>query len=262
EKGLRLKPDDTRLILELDHLYQHAGKTEKRFRLYENHKDIIELSDDLVLRYCQLNIKNENFDEAITWMTDHTFFPREANHVEPVVITIYAEAFIGKGIKMLEVENYSEALDLFHKARNFPSNLNDIAPEIFVTTRLDYYTGLALKGIGRKQDANRLWQNSINSPLRKGFECEVYLAKILKETGNNDKAEQLIQNLVILNLEKIKVLTESASLSVAHITLYEAFKMLNEDQKAQIHLKKALDYNKDAILKSRIQAAHVPIIST
>jgi tetratricopeptide (TPR) repeat protein len=260
EKAVQIKPKDTRLILELDHLYDYQNRTEDRFKLYKNHEGILDKSDELVLRYAKLNISQERYEEAIKWMTHHRFFPREANHMQPVVITVFMEAHLGLGIQFLKEGSYKKALQHFEKSIEFPEGLNDIPPEIFVTSRLDYYKGLAMRGMGRKTEAESWWSSALTSPSRKGFECDIYRVKMMKVLGRNQNANELLKFIIQFNQEKLETSKDEKQLAMAYIILSEATKEKGDESKAQEYLNRGLLLDRNAIINTRIQSAHVPII--
>lgn len=260
EKAVHIKPEDTRLILELDHLYEYQNRTEDRFKLYKNYERILNESDELVLRYAKLNISEGKDKEAIRWMTDHSFFPREANHMQPVVITIFMEAHLGLGIRFLKEGSYEKALQYFDKSIEFPESLNDIPPEIFVSSRLDYYKGLAMKAMGMENEAELCWSNSLKSPSRKGFECDVYRVRMLKLLGRNQEANELLNSIIELNKEKLETLKDNNELAMSYIILSQAIQEKGDEAMAQDYMNKGLLLDRNAIFNTRIQSAHVPII--
>lgn len=260
EKAVQIKPEDTRLILELDHLYEYQNRTEDRLKLYQSHEEILNESDELVLRYAKLNIDQGKYEEAIKWMTDHRFFPREANHMQPVVITVFMEAHLGLGIQFLKEGSYEKALQQFEKSLEFPEGLNDIPPEIFVTSRLDYYKGLAIRGLGKNQEAESWWSSALTSPSRKGFECDIYRVMMMKQLGRNQNANELLKFIIEFNQEKLETSKDEQQRAMAYVILSKALQEKGDEAKAQEYLNKGLLLDRNAIINTRIQSAHVPII--
>lgn len=260
ERAVNISPEDTRLILELDYLYQYEGRNQDRISLFEDHFKSVKENDDLILRYAKLCIEKGDFIKAIELMSEHKFFPREANHMQPVVITIYAESHIGRGIELLEQESYSEALKHFNLAKIYPAGLNDIQPEISVSTRLDYYTGLTQKALGKNKEAKEIWEKALFSQAREGYESEVYKAMILKELGKKKEAEELLNKIIKTNSEKINGRETDQESAILYFALYKAYQALGKDNEAINCYNEALKLDKESMIKSKIESAHIPII--
>ncbi len=260
EKALRIKPGDTRIILELDHLYQYKNLYNKRLDIFEKHLPVVNKNDDLVLRYAKLCIALEKFDTAIELMTNHHFFPREANHMQPLVITVYSEAHIGKGIQYLENGMYSKAVEHFKLAKEFPDKLNDILPEKAVFTRLHYYTGLALKGAGNMKDAVDIWNKALSSETRTGYECDVYKALILKQLDRKRESVELLNRMIEENKKVVKGDSDIHRKAVSYYVLHRSHQELGNDELSKAFLEKALEADREAMIKTRIESAHIPLI--
>ena len=260
ERALTIDPEDTRIMLALDHLYQHAVMTRKRTLLFDEYDETVRMSDDLVLRKAIFSIQQKDYDTAIELMSTHAFFPREANHTKPVVITVYAEAFTGKGIHHLKNGKYEKALEMFEKADDYPPTLNDIAPEVPVHTRLIYYRGKALEGLGRKEDALMEWMKLKQEPHRFGYECDIDRARIMGALGKDAARDALLQSVVKFNQDRLPQLNDDRQRAVAHYVLSRAYREMRQQVKADRHYIRAVELDRDVFIHSKIEAAFVPLI--
>ena len=78
ERAYRLDPSDARVLLELDQLHKKLGwPPARRIALYQEHREVFVLRDDLITEYVTLLNLLGRHEEAYSIMMGHKFHPWE-----------------------------------------------------------------------------------------------------------------------------------------------------------------------------------------
>jgi tetratricopeptide (TPR) repeat protein len=159
EKSISLKPD-ARALIELDDLYQSAGRsTEERLAgLEKNQKAVVE-RDDVLAREIELLVEVGRYDEALQLLSGRHF--RKWEGVGSVHVS-YMDAHLLRGHQQFAAKDYSGALKDYEAALEFPALLE--AAKGYrdgVHARPLYYLGLAHKAAGDSAEARGYFEKTI-----------------------------------------------------------------------------------------------------
>jgi tetratricopeptide (TPR) repeat protein len=107
----------------------------------------------------------------------------------------YVAAHILLGREMLEAGASHDALTHFQTAREYPKNLGEGKHALTLETHLDYFSGVALKNLGREEEARKSWITA--SEARTGNSTMAfYKALALRGLGREAEAESLLKTLL------------------------------------------------------------------
>ena len=157
EKAFALDISDARVFLELDQLYKKLNMTpESRLKNYEQHIELIEERDDVLIEYitvlncCGLHRK------AYDTIMRHTFRPWEG--AEGKVTTQYKVALTELAKGCLVRKDYENVKALMEKALIYPYNLGEGRLEGTKDNNLYYYLGIAKEALGDDEGAKAAYE--------------------------------------------------------------------------------------------------------
>ncbi|MDR3141302.1 MAG: DUF5107 domain-containing protein [Tannerellaceae bacterium] len=197
EQAIKAERNDPRYFLELDRLYEQAGKPVKeRLALMEKNLKTVLRHDDAVIRLLTLYNETGAYDKAIKLLGERHFHVWEGGGE---VHGTYVNAHLLKGMKLLNSKKYTAAVKEFELADLYPENLEvgrpiggGHSPKGF------YYMGEAYKKMGDTEKAKQAWQTAAEVQVRRwGTVSEdiFFRALALRETGQTDEADKLLKTL-------------------------------------------------------------------
>ncbi len=194
EKAFRSEPSDARLLYELDQLYKRIGTPpERRLSRLEERRDLVDRRDDLVVELVTLCNQTHRTAQALQILNSRRFHPWEGS--EGLVSGQYVAAHFLMGRELLEAREPSEALAHFQAARVYPKNLGEGKHLLTLETHLDYFAGLALKSLGRAEEAQQWWKRA--SEAQTGFkDMAYYRALALRSLDRESEAVSLLKELL------------------------------------------------------------------
>jgi len=194
EKAFRSEPSDARLLYELDQLCKRIGTPpERRRSQLEEHRDLVDRRDDLVVELVNLCNLTHRTAQALQILSSRRFHPWEGG--EGLVSGQYVAAHLLAGRELLEAREPSEALAHFQAARVYPKNLGEGKHLLTMETHLDYFAGLALDSLGHAQEAQRSWKKAIEAQT--GFnDMAYYRALALRSLDRESQAVSLLKELL------------------------------------------------------------------
>jgi tetratricopeptide (TPR) repeat protein len=213
EKSVKADNSDPRVFTELDQLYEQTGKPVKeRLALLEKNKKTVMLHDDAVLRLLTLYNETGAYDKGIAILDTRHFHVWEGGGQ---VHSVYVDAHLLKGLKLLNSKRYQAAIKEFELADEYPDNLEVGRPSGGGHSQKGfYYMGMAYKNMGNVDKAKecfetvvaatssrRRWGNYVN-------DNSYYQAQSLKELGRTADADRVIDQLS----QNIKTQMESPAL--------------------------------------------------
>ncbi|UCC21638.1 MAG: tetratricopeptide repeat protein, partial [Planctomycetota bacterium] len=209
EKAISCDSTDPRLYAELDVLYELEGTSpKKRLALLEkNHNTVIQ-RDDSLLREIMLLVQLGRYDDAIKFLTDHHFHTWEGGGE---VHDVYVDAYLLRGAKKFKNKKFSEALEDYHAAGEYPENLevgrprNDShAPQV------NYFVATAYEALGNDQKAQEFYEKSANQQRTSRWpQTRYYQALAFSKLGKQQKAAEIFDQLIADGQQK---LTEDVSM--------------------------------------------------
>lgn len=159
-------PADARLLYEFDQLRKRTGaKARDRLAILENHPDLVSQRDDLTVELITLLNQCGRPEQALQILRSRRFNPWEGG--EGLVSGQYVWAHVLIGRSLLERGDAEQALQHFLAARVYPHNLGEGKHLLTRETHLDYFSGLALSRMGRKNEARTHWTDATakDSPI-------------------------------------------------------------------------------------------------
>jgi tetratricopeptide (TPR) repeat protein len=194
EKAFRSEPSDARLLYELDQLCKRIGTPpERRLSRLEEHRDLVDRRDDLVVELVTLCNQTHKMAQAQKILSSRRFHPWEGG--EGLVSGQYVAAHLLMGRELIETREPSEALAHFQAARVYPKNLGEGKHLLTLETHLDYFAGLALDRLGHAQEAQRWWEKAIE--VQTGFkDMAYYRALALRSLDRESEAVSLLKELL------------------------------------------------------------------
>lgn len=159
EKAFSLDKSDARVFLELDQLYKRTGVGfSERLENYEQHKELIEERDDVLLEYVTLHNLVGKYKEAYDIIMSHMFRPWEG--AEGRVSGQYKTALLEMAKEKITVSKYEEAENLLKKALIYPKNLGEGRLEGTKENHLYYYLGIVNERLGREKESREYYQKA------------------------------------------------------------------------------------------------------
>jgi len=198
QKALHANPDDPRLIMEHDQLFQRlGGSPEQRLAALEMHRDLVEKRDDLSVTLAELYNQTGQSDKALDILNSHIFHPWEGG--EGHAATQYALANLALGEAALKSDP-TKALAYFETARQNPENLGVGSPTPMIVARLNYATGQAYQALGKNKPAEKSFRKVLDAETGHAFWqshslASYYAALAMKALGDKKDAQEKLEGL-------------------------------------------------------------------
>ncbi|WP_165022906.1 DUF5107 domain-containing protein [Dysgonomonas sp. ZJ279] len=204
EKAFALDMTDSRILMELDQLYKKRGVSpDERLAFLEKYASLVEERDDLCIERITLYNQLGRYKEAMNLITDYKFHPWEGG--EGKIAKQYTVCRIELAKQAMKGNEFQEALRLLHETDYYPHNLGEGKLSNAEENDIDYYKGLAYKGVGNEQKAMfHLQKATIGSPepQQAFFYNDQQPDKIYYQglawaaLGNTDKAKSRYNKLI------------------------------------------------------------------
>jgi tetratricopeptide (TPR) repeat protein len=198
ENAFQESDNDLRIFAELESLYSLQDDRIKLEEHYDQNTDILHRQGMYALNAADLYIFKKRYRDAATMLRNSYFSAAENAIGEPVRHTRYVEAQIGLGKEYLLKKEYKEAIREFSLAQEYPAFLNEARVNYPVTSREDYYLGMALKKDGQIAKAGEYFQRSIEQESNPASLAVLYQAKSLAETGKMNQAKVMVKEMLKL----------------------------------------------------------------
>lgn len=151
-KALELDPNNSRLIFELDTLFEKLNRPlNDRLSFLQAHFDLVKQRDDSYISLVTLLNETGDYQQAYELLMAHTFHPWEGG--EGKVSTQYEAALVALARQDLKEQSYDAAIEKLTKALTYPRSLGEGKLPIAVNNVIDYYLGLAYRGSGDEKAA-------------------------------------------------------------------------------------------------------------
>ena len=159
EKAFALDTTDARVFLELDQLYKKLNTPlETRLANYEQHLELIDERDDVLIEYITLLNSVGRHQDAYDTIMSHTFRPWEG--AEGKVTTQYKASLCEMAKEKLAHEDYAGAKELLEKALVYPLNLGEGRLEGTKDNNLYFYLGCAEEALGNEAAAKECFEKA------------------------------------------------------------------------------------------------------
>ncbi|ASA19842.1 DUF5107 domain-containing protein [Paenibacillus donghaensis] len=146
EKAFACRPDDARVLYELDQLYKKLGYTaETRCAKLEEHQVLVNKRDDLYVEYITLLNAQGFHEKAVHALQARNFHPWEGGEGKVTGQHVVAHVELAK--QALTDNRNEEAVQLLRQALIYPDNLGEGKLSGAQENNVYYYLGLAHKGL-------------------------------------------------------------------------------------------------------------------
>jgi tetratricopeptide (TPR) repeat protein len=195
EKSIDLNHQDPRLFAELDVLKAEAGvPAVERLAFLEKNRTVIEGRDDAITPLIELYNVTGQYEKALQILTTRHFHVWEGGGS---IHTIFAEANLLKGIREMEGRQYKRALLDIQTAATYPDNLEVGRPnDGGIDIKIDYFMALAYTGLKNNAMAKECFEKAAGMKMRdRPSDLNYYQAMALKKLGRMEEANSLFDRL-------------------------------------------------------------------
>ena len=156
EKAFELDKTDSRIFMELDQLYKKRNVAHKeRLALLEEHLDLVEQRDDMLIEWITLYNQLGQFEKAKDLISKYEFHAWEGG--EGKITKQYSLCRVELAKQAMVKGDYQTAVDLLLETDVYPANLREGKLETVEENDLNYYKALAYKGLGDEAKANEFF---------------------------------------------------------------------------------------------------------
>ena len=193
-KAFEVNPSDARLFYELDQLRKRTGSDPpSRLAELERRRDLVAQRDDLSVELATLYNQTGQSEKALEVIGARRFHPWEGGEGLVAGQYVWAHMIIGRSLH--EAGEAGKAREHFEAARKYPENLGESKHLLTPETHLDYFTGLALKSLGRAEEANAAFRRAAETQTG-DTPMAFYKALALRELGKEQEAVSLLNSLL------------------------------------------------------------------
>jgi tetratricopeptide (TPR) repeat protein len=242
EKAIACDPKDTRIIFEYDALNEKAQNSPlKRLAFLEKHHKTLVTSTYLLPLESEirLHVQLGEYDKAIE-MTRGLHFRRWEGG--PNVFGAFVDANVLRGLEHFRAKRFDKALKYLSEAATFPLNME--ASEDFAggrTCEVEYWTGTVYEAMGNAAKARECYEKAV-AERQYYDELDVshyYRGLALKKLGKTDEAAKLFDGL--LKQEEADLTSIETSTGVSFFAKFGERDMLNV-RRARAHYLMGLAY--------------------
>lgn len=152
EKAFNLDQTDDRLLMELDQLYKKTSVSHKeRLTFLEKHLPLVDQRDDLSIEQITLYNQLGEYAKAKDLIAARTFHPWEGG--EGKITKQYTICRLELAKQGICNKQFEEALILLHEIDTYPHNLGEGKLTNAEENDVDYYKGIAYRGLGDEKQA-------------------------------------------------------------------------------------------------------------
>jgi len=204
EKAVACDPNDPRLFVELDDLYEIANTpVATRLALLEANQSTVIKRNDAYLRLITVQVLAGKYDQAIGHLADNHFHVREGGGE---IHDVFVDAHLLKGRSLLRADKPKEALEHFLKAAEYPENLSvgrpqrdPRAPEVF------YHIALAYEMLRDSRQAEAFYERCFDQTTSdRSAQAKYYRALAHDKLDRPDKAAEIFDELVKSGNERLQ----------------------------------------------------------
>jgi tetratricopeptide (TPR) repeat protein len=193
ERALLANPQDARVVYELDQLRKRTGVPPiERLAFLKKHSDLVAQRDDLTVELVTLYNQIGEPGKALEILLGRRFHPWEGG--EGLVSGQYVWAHRLLGISCLNNRDFADALEHFSAARTYPHNLGEGKHFLTQELDLDYFSGVALRELGRDEPARNSFRSAADSDPASPW-MSYYKALALRSMGQASAAVEILQEM-------------------------------------------------------------------
>ena len=254
EKAVACHSQDPRLYYELDLLYEAAAVSpQKRLAILQKNHHVVVERDDALSREIALLVQLGKYDRAIDLLSRHHFHVWEGGGE---IHDLYVDAHLWRGEDYLLSGKARQALEHFLAALEYPENLEVAKPyRGGREPQIDYFIGAAYEALGDMEKAMEYYHHCVEK-LDEGSEVGYYQGLALRKIGRHEEAEKMFESLIQTGKERLgqapamdffAKFGERQSAIVrqadAHYLLGLGYLGMGKNEEGKAELKKALELN-------------------
>jgi tetratricopeptide (TPR) repeat protein len=194
ERAVALDPSNPRFTYELDVVSEAANvPPERRLERLEENQTAVLRRDDAVAREVRLYVLLGQYDQALAILTTRHFHAWEGGGE---IHDVYVDAHLRKGERLLRQGQYRQVLSEYEAARAYPQSLE--VGEPYREPHLEeiaYHVGLAQEALGERA-ARQSFEQAAAAPSSEGSENRFYQGLALLRLGRREEANRLFDGLV------------------------------------------------------------------
>lgn len=153
EKAFELDKTDARIFMELDQFYKKQGVTyQTRLDMMDKHIDLVEQRDDMIIERITLINQLGRYEEAMELIGRYKFHAWEGG--EGKITKQYSLCRVELAKQAIAKQEFETALKLLHELDQYPHNLGEGKLAVAEENDIDYYKGIAYRGIGNESKAS------------------------------------------------------------------------------------------------------------
>jgi len=203
EKAFELDKSDSRYLYELTQLYKNINVgIETRLKIFEEYFELVKERDDMYLENIKLYIQKGDYDTAIKMLKTRHFHPYEGG--EGVLPAQHVLVYLMRGRKILQSGNVSDALENFKAALEYPDNYGEGKRFDVREAIVFYHIGTAYEKLGEVEQA-KYWFEKASRENGVLCDADYFKGLALKKLGRNDEAEDLFRELLKYAEEELRV---------------------------------------------------------
>ena len=169
EGAIAYGKEDYRLYIDLNELY--ADDKQKSLAMFQKAPQSVKARSEIVSKMAALSVELENYDDAITLLSEHRFNPWEGARA---MHKLYSDAHLGRGKIHYDEGEYQQAREDFLAALEYPPNLGVGKPPRLENAPARYLAGLAYKALGEAEKAKEMFLQVIEiDPNHEGAKGEL-----------------------------------------------------------------------------------------
>ncbi|MDR1120218.1 MAG: DUF5107 domain-containing protein, partial [Dysgonamonadaceae bacterium] len=159
EKAFALDPSDARILMELDQLYRKtACPHSERLAFLEKYLPLVEQRDDLCIERITLYSQLGEYRKAQSLINARRFHPWEGG--EGKVTGQYVLCLVELAKQSIAGKRYGEALQQLQATEYYPHNLGEGKLINAEENDIDYYKGIAYRGLNDEQQARTCFERA------------------------------------------------------------------------------------------------------
>ena len=197
KQAYELAPHDPQLVFDYNHLLMLTNSpVELRLELLQRDYEMTVRRDDLFLELVRAYNQSGDCEKAIELLASHVFTPCEGG--EHAIIEQYMFAHLKLGRKAMACGDYKAALKYFRDGQVYPKNLGAGAWNIAMKIPCKYYEGLCLEHIdpaqaeGTFKFIDDMGLDFFSYMYQPGI--DYYRALAIRKLGRNEEAEALLKS--------------------------------------------------------------------
>jgi len=201
QHALECAPSDPRILFEYDQLRKKLkDPIEERLSMLQAHSKLVFQRDDCTVELAALYNATGQPERALETIVNRRFHPWEGG--EGQVLRQYTNGHLQLGQMSLDRGDPESALEHFELAVNTPQNLGEAYHMLQAKADVNYWTGIALRTLGREEEALRYFERSANEygdfkamSVTRHSELSYFRGLSLLELGRNEEAKILFEDL-------------------------------------------------------------------